>query len=118
MVRKKRSARKSVVSKKSQASYDSCLCSMGMSCAGPLHPIHLGMALGITWGVAIFAMSAMGIQTGASTFVGLIFKQYISMPTAIAGGIFALIYGFIDGFFGGLIIGSLYNFLNKNCKLC
>ena len=80
--------------------------------------MHLGMALGITWGVAIFAMSAMGINTGANTFVGLIFKQYVSMPTAMAGGIFALLYGFIDGFFGGLIIGSLYNFLNKNCKMC
>ncbi len=91
---------------------------MCSSSVTPLHPLHLGLTLGIVWGVALFAMSSMGIATGANTFVGLIFKQYISMPTAMAGGIFSLVYGFIDGFFGGLIIGSLYNFINKNCKVC
>ena len=103
---KKRSKRKKSASKKvSIVSYNSML-----------HPLHLGIALGLTWGVAIFAMTAMGIETGANTFVGLIFKQYVSMPTAMAGGIYSLVYGFIDGFFGGLIIGSLYNKLNKHCR--
>lgn len=101
-----------------QCGYDPCHCASIMSCGSTLHPIHLGLALGLTWGIAIFAMSAMGINTGANTFIGLIFNQYVSVPTAMAGGLYALIYGFIDGFFGGIIIGSLYNKLNRNCMIC
>ena len=83
-----------------------------------LHPMHLGLTLGLLWGSALFAMTAMGLETGASTFIGLIFKGYIGMPTAMAGGVFSLAYGFMDGFFGGLIIGSLYNLFNRKCTMC
>lgn len=81
---------------------------------GKLHPVNLGLALGIS--LAIFILF-LGVTANAfdwgSEIVEVIGTFYLGYSTSIGGSILGAIWGFIDGFIGGFAIAYIYNTLQK-----
>ena len=79
-----------------------------------LHVISFGIALGAVWAISLFIMAILAInwQYGVSFIYG-IGKLYVGYkPTFIGAGI-GVIWGFLDGFVGGIVFAWLYNFFSR-----
>ena len=77
-----------------------------------LHSARLGFAGGILWGITVFIMTVISIYTGYATeFLNILSGVYIGYTITWWGSVLALIYGFIDGFIGFLLLAWLYNIL-------
>ncbi len=73
-----------------------------------IHPIALGIALGVMEALAIFAATVILFWQGehGPAFLSKLFPFYsISWKGAFIG----LVEGFIDGFIGGVILAWIYN---------
>ncbi|MFA5958963.1 MAG: bacteriophage holin [Tatlockia sp.] len=83
-----------------------------------LHPVALGMSLGIIWGVSILLMGLIAAYFSyGKTFVTAVGGLYIGYQPTIAGSFIGGLIGFIDAFIGGLIIAWLYNMFScHECK--
>lgn len=71
-----------------------------------------GLALGIVWGLSLFILTLIAINTGysyADIFLGVIDSIYPWYSWSVAGAFVGLGLGFIDGFLGGAIIAWIYN---------
>ena len=72
--------------------------------------ISLGLALGVTWAIAVFMLGIMawlfgwGIEV-ASALSGL----YIGYGPSFVGAIAGAVWGFVDGLILGVMIAWLYN---------
>lgn len=76
-----------------------------------LNPVALGIGLGAVWGVMLCITTWLSYYTGyARLFLEVlgesIYPFYAITP---AGGFLGLLYGFIDGFVSGALIGWVYN---------
>lgn len=82
-----------------------------------LHPMALGLSLGIMWGISILIVGLLAhFLNYGRTFVVSMGTLYIGYEPSILGSIIGGIIGFIDAFIGGLIIAGLYNlFAHKTC---
>ena len=67
-------------------------------------------ASALLWGLGLFALTWWIIlfdgATGEATFLGRIYRGYAISPV---GSMIGLVYGFVDGLFGGAIFAWLYN---------
>ena len=87
---------------------------MNNSKYGLLHPLAMGLAIGVLWSFSVVCLAVMagqfgmgiGIQQALSIF-------YIGYGIDIVGILIGSVWGLIDGFIGGLLIGLLYNFFAK-----
>lgn len=70
----------------------------------------LALALGIMWGLGLFAITWWIIlfegATGEVTLIGKIYRGYCISPI---GSIIGFAWGFVDGVIGGAILGWVYN---------
>jgi hypothetical protein len=72
--------------------------------------ISLGLALGVTWAIAVFMLGMMawlfgwGIEV-ASALSGL----YIGYGPSFVGAIAGAVWGFVDGLIVGVMIAWFYN---------
>lgn len=77
-----------------------------------LNPKKFGLALGILSGACMLLVAwvsaATGFWTNIIALVGDVYWGYAATPL---GGIFGLIYGFIDGLIAGYIFAALYNWI-------
>jgi hypothetical protein len=68
------------------------------------------LAVGITWGINWFGltwfMMALDGMTGEITLIGRIYRGFSLSPV---GSLYALVWGFMDGFLLGLVIAWIYN---------
>lgn len=76
-----------------------------------LKPVALGMGLGIVWGLALFMTTWLSYLTGygklfLDVFAGSIYPGYTISPL---GSVLGLIYGFLDLFIMGSLVGWIYN---------
>lgn len=75
----------------------------------------LGLALGILWGLSVFLATAwiIYVDSPGDTLAKLgVF--YIGYSVTWPGAVIGLIYGFVDGLIGGLLLAWIYNaFLPK-----
>lgn len=88
---------------------------MSMANVQRIHPIALGVALGVIEALAIFAATLILVFRGeqGAAFLSKLFPFYeISWRGAFIG----LLEGFIDGFIGGLILAWVYNWVMKFVK--
>jgi hypothetical protein len=75
-----------------------------------LHPVKLGLAAGILWGLAMFLITLISIGTGYATgWLILMGDVYPGYTISAAGSILGLIYGFIDGFIVLFLLAWVYN---------
>ena len=68
------------------------------------------LAAGITWGINWFALTWFMMlfdgMTGEITIIGRIYRGFSLSPI---GSLYALVWGFLDGFFIGLLVAWIYN---------
>jgi len=74
-------------------------------------PVALGIALGVVWGGALFLTTWLSYFTGYGRFFLVAIPQSLYPGYAISpsGSFLGLIYGFVDGFISGALIGWIYN---------
>jgi hypothetical protein len=73
-----------------------------------------GLAMGITWGGAMFLLGIVDIFTAWGDWFGLIMSTvYIGYSPTLVGSIIGGIWGFCDAGIGGVVIAWLYNKLAK-----
>lgn len=73
-----------------------------------------GMALGITWGAAMFGLGVIDIFTAWGDVFGAIMSTvYIGYTPTFLGSIIGGVWGFCDAGIGGLVVAWLYNRLAK-----
>lgn len=81
-----------------------------------IHPVKLGLAGGILWGLSMFVCTILAIYTGyAVQFLDLMSSIYPGYTISWWGSLAGLIYGFLDVFIGLFLLGWLYNLLNRSC---
>ena len=76
-----------------------------------LKPVALGLSLGILWGGVLFLTSWLSYFTGygksfLDAMAGSLYPGYTISPL---GSFLGLVYGFIDLFIGGMLLGWIYN---------
>lgn len=77
-----------------------------------LHPVSLGVAGGIVWGLGVLILTLVSSATGyASVFLNMIESVYPGYDITGPGAFLGLIYGFIDGFVWLYLVAWLYNLL-------
>jgi len=85
-----------------------------------LHPLSLGLALGILWSASVIIIAILTMVFGyGAPFVTLMGSLYIGYDATILGTIIGAVWSFVDGFIGGFILAWLYNLcVGCCCKYC
>jgi len=74
----------------------------------------LGLALGLTWGGAMFILGVVDIYTVWGDGIGAVMATaYYGYSPTLIGSIIGGLWGFIDAGVGGLVIAWLYNKFSK-----
>ena len=77
-----------------------------------IHVLSLSLALGITWGIGVLILGLIGwLLNWGIPVTKLIASVYIGFDATLMGSLIGCAIGFLDGAIGGLILGSLYNFI-------
>ncbi|MGM0439598.1 MAG: bacteriophage holin [Chlamydiota bacterium] len=81
-----------------------------------LHPVKLGLAGGVLWGLAVFVVTLISVVTSSmetagygKMFLDVLASIYPGFTISVGGSIIGLIYGFIDVFIGLALFAWLYN---------
>jgi len=70
----------------------------------------LGLALGIICGLSVFIMTVLSIYTGyLQHWSELLLGVYPYYELTLQGAIAGLVWGFLDGFIGGVVLAWIYN---------
>ncbi len=77
---------------------------------GPLAVISFGLAVGLTWALAVFLLGIdAGLFDWGVTVVAVLSSLYIGYEPTFVGSVAGTVWAFADGFIGGVIIAWLYN---------
>jgi hypothetical protein len=72
--------------------------------------ISLGLAMGITWGLAAFLLAVIsGLFNWGTNIVIILQSLYVGYGPTLIGAITGAVWGFVDGLIGGVMIAWLYN---------
>nr|NQU93299.1 bacteriophage holin [Bacteroidota bacterium] len=82
-----------------------------------LNVLAIALAVGITWGVAIFLLTFWFlIFDHQGSILGKLSLVYLGYSITWYGAFIGLAWGFADGFIGGTFFAWLYNKFAKLCK--
>ncbi len=82
-----------------------------------LHPVRLGIAAGLVWGIGLFLMTILNMTIGyAPLFLTMIADVYPGFSGTWMGSFIGLAWGFIDSFVAFFLIGWIYNSLGRQIK--
>ena len=73
----------------------------------------LGMALGIVWGLSVFVVTIWAIAAGQGQTLSKLGGYYLGYDVSLLGAFVGLVWGFVDGFIGGVLIAWLYDVFCK-----
>ena len=74
----------------------------------------LALSMGITWGLVVFLLTVWFLVMGYNgTLLSKLGSVYLGYSISWFGTMIGFAYGFVDGFFGGMLIGYLYNKFTK-----
>jgi len=73
----------------------------------------LGLAIGIVWGVGVFAATLLSLQIGKGETIGTLSVILIGYTVSVGGAFLGLLWGIIYGFVCGALIALLYNIFHK-----
>ena len=77
-----------------------------------IYPIRLGISFGLIWSICIFILSTFNDFDYSKVIFNIISKMY---PKCNLNNISScLLFGFLDGFIWGVLIGSFYKYLPIN----
>ncbi len=88
-------------------------------CDKHLHVCCLGLAFGVTWGLAILITGLIAwLGDWGGAFVTGMGSLYIGYEGTFIGSIIGGIWGFVDGFIFGVVIAWLYNWFCRCPCFC
>lgn len=73
----------------------------------------LGMALGIVWGLGVFAATIWAVVLGQGATLSLLKAYYLGYDVSYLGAFVGLVWGFVDGFIAGVLIACFYGLFCK-----
>ncbi len=83
-----------------------------------INPKALALALGLVWGFNWFVLTWwMILFEGVTNEITLLGRWYRGFTVSPAGSLVAFGYGFVDGFFIGLMVAWLYNKIAPMIKM-
>ena len=75
-----------------------------------LHPISLGLAMGLMWGGSLFFLTLACMWWGfGNLFIQIVATIYIGFEPTLLGAFIGFLYGFVDVFVLGFLIAVIYN---------
>ena len=78
---------------------------------------RFGFAMGLIGGLGMLFMAWFGWWFGwALPMTKVISSAYLGMAPSFLGGIFGLVWGFIDFFIFGALVACVYNYCAKCCN--
>lgn len=91
-----------------------------MDCRCCLNPVALGVSFGVLWGIYVLLLGLLikeGVQTVwiSPEVYDLLVSVYPGFEATVNGSIVGFLWGLADGFIGGLLVGLVYNFVQKRC---
>jgi len=79
-----------------------------------LNRVHLGLALGFVVGLYTFLIGIFATLTGSGdALIELLKGVYVGFDKTIIGSAAGGLWAFVDGFIGGFLIASIYNFFQN-----
>ncbi len=75
-----------------------------------------GIALGIVWAISMLIAGWISVWGWGTMFVSTMSSVYIGYVPSFGGGIVGAIWGFVDGFIGGVLFAFFYNMICCRCK--
>ena len=73
-----------------------------------------GLACGILWGGGVFLMGLTAtVCSWARPFVDVLSVMYVGYSATVFGILIGTLWGFVDGFIGGIVLAWLYNCLRR-----
>ncbi len=76
----------------------------------------LGVAFGVTWGMAIFLLGLFNIYGDwGGALLDTMSSLYIGFDYTIVGAFIGLLWGLVEGFICGALIAYIYNLCVKHC---
>lgn len=78
-----------------------------------LSVMGLGLGMGIYWGLSMIISGWMAMFDWGNQFVSTMASIYIGFEPSFIGSIVGGIWGFGDGFIGGIIVAAFYNLFRK-----
>ena len=70
-----------------------------------------GAALGILWAIMMLFAGWVSIFGWCTMFVSTMNSIYVGYVPSFGGGIVGAIWGFVDGFIGGVLLSFFYNLI-------
>ncbi len=87
--------------------------------AARLGVLGFGLALGVMWGVGMLLVGLFGWQVNYGVdFVNAMGSVYIGFGPTLKGSLLGALWGFVDGFIGGVVLAWLYNMFTCNSRKC
>ena len=81
-----------------------------------LRVLSLGFAVGIVWALGIVLAGLAALCFGWGTqFVAAMGSIYIGYAPTLVGVLIGLVWSFVDGFIGGVLIALIYNLCSCCC---
>lgn len=88
----------------------------GKKCITKLSSCGLGVACGVTWGVATFLLGLFNIYGDwGGTLLDVMSSLYIGFDYTLKGAFIGLLWGLVEGFIFGAVTAYLYNLCIKHC---
>jgi hypothetical protein len=73
----------------------------------------LGLTLGIIWGLVLFVATLWAVIEGRGRTLDLLSGYYPGFTVSYGGAVIGMIWGFVSGFIGGVLIAWLYNLFSN-----
>jgi hypothetical protein len=75
-----------------------------------VHTVRLGVSIGIIWSLSVVLLAGLAKASYASIFFRMIQEVYVGCDYRTGCGLLlCALFGFVDGFIGGALVGLLYN---------
>lgn len=78
-----------------------------------LHPLALGVAVGVLWAVYIFIAGIIAIYAWGTTLVQTFASLYLGYGPSVLGAIIGAVWAFVDGFVAGVVVAWVYNLIAR-----
>ncbi|MFP6741313.1 MAG: bacteriophage holin [Alphaproteobacteria bacterium] len=76
--------------------------------------ISLGLAFGITWSTGMIILGVAGAVFGYGLpVIDAMSSVYLGFGASVGGALVGALWGFVDGFTGGVVIAWLYNYFAR-----
>jgi hypothetical protein len=83
---------------------------------GKVSVCNLGTALGVTWGLSLFALVGLSMSAGAGTqILRDLTHLYPGYHASFSGALIGLAWGFVHGFVTGMVMATVYNYCRCKC---